>query len=211
MYDLNDILNTDNPMEAFRVLHSDLLVDKLNNLITCCTDCKTNYEKKTYYGNSNANVLIINDSATNDEDIINYFNELLEMSELDTNDIFVVNAVSCITTRQDKGFTVQRIPSKKECNNCKCFLNQAIKTVNPRIIISLGAVALNQFIPNSNLLEYINTKQVFNGIPTLINYSVKDLFDLTAYKSEDEIQEISCSILNTFNEAAKYIDNIKEC
>ena len=210
MYDLNDILNTDNPMEAFRVLHSDLLVDKLNNLITCCTDCKTNYEKKTYYGNSNANVLIINDSATNDEDIINYFNELLEMSELNTNDIFVVNAVSCITTRQDKGFTVQRIPSKKECNNCKCFLNQAIKIVNPRIIISLGATALNQFIPNSNLLEYVHTKQVFNGIPTLINYSVKDLFDLTAYKSEDEIQEISCSILNTFNEAAKYIETIKE-
>jgi uracil-DNA glycosylase family 4 len=132
------------------------------------------------------------------------------MSELDTNDIFVVNAVSCVTTRQDKGYAIQRIPSKKECNNCKCFLNQAIKIVNPRIIISLGAVALNQFIPNSNLLEYLNTKQVFNGIPTLINYSVKDLFDLTAYKSEEEIQDISCSILNTFNEAAKYIENIRE-
>ena len=89
-------------------------------------------------------------------------------------------------------------------------MNQAIKIVNPRIIISLGATSLNQFIPGSNLLEYINTKQVFNGIPTLINYSVKDLFDLCAYKSEEEIQEISSSILNTFNEAAKYIENIKE-
>ena len=210
MYSLNDILNTDNPLEAFRILHGDLLVNKLNLLIKDCGDCCTNYQKQYYYGNSNANILIINDNATNDKDIIEYFNTLLEMSEIDTDDIFVVNSVSCVTTRKDKGIEIQRIPSKKECNNCKCFINQAIKIVNPRIIISLGATALNQFIPGSNLLEYINTKQVFNGIPTLINYSVKDLFDLTAYKTEDEIQEISCSILETFNEAAKYIQSIKE-
>ena len=41
MYDLNDILNTDNPLETFRVLHSDLLVDKLNDLIINCNDCKS--------------------------------------------------------------------------------------------------------------------------------------------------------------------------
>ena len=210
MYDLNDILNTDNPLETFRVLHSDLLVNKLNDLIINCNDCKTNFEKRIYHGNSNANVLIINDTATNNQDIIDYFNDLLKISELDLNDIFIVNAVSCVTTRKDRDDIIQRIPSRKECNGCKCFLNQAIKIVNPRIIISLGAVALNQFIPGTNLLEYINTKQVFNGIPTLINYSVKDLFDLTAYKSEDEIQDISCSILNTFNEAARYIKAIRE-
>ena len=210
MYDLNDILNTDNPLETFRILHSDILIDKLNNLIIDCNDCKTSFEKRTYYGNSNANILIINDTATNNQDIIDYFNDLLKMSELDLNDIFIVNAVSCVTTRKDRDDIIQRIPSRKECNSCKCFLNQAIKIVNPRIIISLGAVALNQFIPGTNLLEYINTKQVFNGIPTLINYSVKDLFDLTAYKSEQEIENISCSILDTFNEAARYIESIKE-
>ena len=63
MYDLNDILNTDNPLETFRILHSDILIDKLNNLIINCNDCKTNFEKRTYYGNSNANILIINDTA----------------------------------------------------------------------------------------------------------------------------------------------------
>ncbi len=210
MYDLNDILSTDNPLDTFRVLHGDILVDKLNDMIINCNDCKTQYEKQLYHGNSNANVLIINDTATNNQDIIDYYNDLLKMSELDLNDIFTVNAVSCVTTRKDKDNIIQRIPSRKECNNCKCFLNQAIKIVNPRIIISLGAVALNQFVPNSNLLEYINTKQVFNGIPTLINYSIKDLFDLTAYKSEQEIEDISCSILDTFNEAARYIESIKE-
>ncbi len=209
MYSLNEILNTDNPLETFRYLHCDLMIDKLNNMIKDCNDCKTCYEKQFYYGNPNANILIINDSATNDKEVLEYFNELIDMSEIDTNDYFVTNSVSCITTRQDRDQTIQRIPSKKECNNCKCFLNQAIKVVNPRIIISLGATSLNQFIPGSNLLDYINTKQVFNGIPTLINYSVKDLFDLIAYKSEEEIQEISLSILTTFNEAAQYVKEMK--
>ena len=210
MFDLDFILNTDNPLETFRIAYSDIMINKLNNLINQCTDCKTNYNKVLYTGNSNANVLIINGAATDDKDIIDYFNDLLKLSELNINDLFIINSVSCITTRKDRNDIIQRIPSKKECNNCKCFMNQAIKIVNPRIIISLGATSLNQFIPGSNLLEYINTKQVFNGIPTLINYSVKDLFDLCAYKSEEEIQEISSSILNTFNEAAKYIENIKE-
>jgi uracil-DNA glycosylase family 4 len=154
--------------------------------------------------------MIINGAACDNEDIKQYFKDLIDMSELDSSDIFIINAVACVTTRKDRDNIIQRIPSKKECNNCKCFLNQAIKIVNPRIIISLGATALNQFIPGTNLLEYINTRQVFNGIPTLINYSVKDLFDLCNYKSEEEIQDISCSILDTFNEAARYINNIRE-
>jgi uracil-DNA glycosylase family 4 len=127
------------------------------------------------------------------------------MSELDIDDVVQVYAVSCITTRKDKDSFIQRLPSKKECNNCKEYLNEIIDIVKPKIIISLGATALNQFIPGSNLLEYVNTKQVFNGIPTLINYSIKDLFNLCSYKTEDEIDEISSSILATFNEAAQYI------
>lgn len=207
---LNQILNTDNPLEVFRSLYSDVLVDKLNTMINECNDCGTNYDKQLYYGNSNANVLIINGAACSDSSVIEYFNDLLEMSELDTSDIFVINSVACITTRKDKDNIIQRIPAKKECNNCKCFLNQAIKIVNPRIIVSLGATSLNQFIPGTNLLEYINTKQVFNGIPTLINYSIKDLFDLCAYKNDEEIQDISYSILETLNEAARYINALRK-
>ena len=204
-----NILNNNNPLDEFRKRNGQELIINLNNKIKVCAKCDNNFCHKCYYGNANAKVLIINDNATNDKDILEYFNTLLEMSEMNLNDIFIINAVSCVTTRKDKEKIIQRIPSKKECNGCKCFLNQAIKIVNPRIIISLGATALNQFIPNSNLLEYVHTKQVFNGIPTLIDYSVKDLFDLTPYKSEEEIDEISYGILNTFNEAARYIKALR--
>ena len=200
-----DVLNNINPLDEFRRRNSKELMINLNKKIKSCSKCNNEFCHKCFSGNSNAKILIINDNATNDIEVLNYYYGLLEMSDLDINDVVQAYAVSCITTRKDKNDTIQRLPSKKECNNCKEYLNEIIDIVKPKVIISLGATALNQFVPGSNLLEYINTKQVFNGIPTLINYSVKDLFNLCAYKPEDEINEISTSILETFNDAAKYI------
>jgi uracil-DNA glycosylase len=200
-----DVLNNINPLDEFRRRNSKELMINLNKKIKSCSKCNNEFCHKCFAGNSNAKILIINDNATDDIEILDYYYGLLEMSELDINDVVQAYAVSCITTRKDKDDVIQRLPSKKECNNCKEYLNEIIDIVKPKVIISLGATALNQFVPGSNLLEYINTKQVFNGIPTLINYSVKDLFNLCAYKSEDEINEISSSILDTFNDAAKYI------
>ncbi len=200
-----DIFNSNNLLNDFRKQNRQELILDINNKILNCTKCDNEFCHKPFLGSINAKVIIINDNATNDNDIIKYFYELLEMSELNSNDVLQVFAVSCVTTRKDKESFIQRLPSKKECNNCKQYLNDIIDAVKPKIIISLGATALNQFIPGSNLLEYINTKQVFNGIPTLINYSIKDLFNLCSYKTDDEIDEISSSILATFNEAAQYI------
>lgn len=200
-----NILNNNNPLDEFRKRNGQELIINLNNKIKACAKCDNNFCHKCYYGNANAKVLIINDNATNDKEIIDYYNDLLEMSDLDINDVLQVYAVSCVTTRKDKENIIQRLPSKKECNNCKEYLNEVIDIIKPKVIISLGATALNQFMPGSNLLDYINTKQVFNGIPTLINYSIKDLFNLSAYKTYEETNEISTSILRTFNDAAKYI------
>ena len=197
--------NSENPLDEFRRHNRQELLNILNTKISNCSKCNNDYCHKCYLGNANAKIMIINDSATNDKEVLKYYYDLIDLSDLNPNDVIQIFAVSCVTTRKDKDNIVQRLPSKKECNNCKQYLNEVIDIVKPKVIISLGATALNQFIPNSNLLEYINTTQVFNGIPALINYSIKDLFNLCSYKSDDEIDEISSSILTTFNNAAKYI------
>ena len=197
--------NSENPLDEFRRHNRQELLNILNTKISNCSKCNNDYCHKCYLGNANAKIMIINDSATNDKEVLKYYYDLIDLSDLNPNDVIQIFALSCVTTRKDKDNIVQRLPSKKECNNCKQYLNEVIDIVKPKVIISLGATALNQFIPNSNLLEYINTTQVFNGIPTLINYSIKDLFNLCSYKTDDEIDEISSSILATFNNAAKYI------
>lgn len=197
------------PLDIFCSYNKELLLNDLNNRISNCNKCNNQYCHKCCIGSKNASILIINDCATDNIDIINYYNDLINMSNLNIDNVYETYAVSCITTRKDKEQIVQRIPAKKECNNCKEYLNELIDILKPKIIISLGATALNQFIPGSNLLDYLNTKQVFNGIPALINYSVKDLFNLCSYKTDDEINEIACSIIDTFNEAMKYIDTME--
>lgn len=202
---MNEIMLSENPLNSFRNMYKQEMLINLNNKINTCSKCDNSFCHIRYNGSHNAKVLIINDNACSDKDIQEYYNDLLKLSELDINDIYHAYAVSCVTTRQDGQNTIQRIPSKKECNNCKSYLNEVIDIIQPKIIVSLGATALNQFIPGSNLLDYIESKQIFNGVPTLINYSVKDLFNLCKYKSDEEIDTISCSILNTLNEAARYI------
>ncbi len=192
-------------INKFRIKNDFESAFELTCKMSDCSACKNNFEHRLYSGSSNAKIMIINDCATKDEEIIEYYNDLIKLSNLKADDVMQIYAVSCITTRKDKDKVVQRMPSKKECNSCKPDLDSIIDIVKPKVIISLGATALNQFKPGSNLLEYVNSKQVFNGIPTLINFSVKDLFNLCEYKSDEEINEISSSILATFNEAANYI------
>ena len=91
-------LDPSNPLEFTRELVAPLCKDKLNQLILECNDCKTckNYEKKIAIGNPNANYLIINDNATDNEAINDYLNSILEAAEIPLNDVFIINSVSCI-------------------------------------------------------------------------------------------------------------------
>ena len=67
------IIGSDNPLETARVMLAPYNHQKVNDYIDNCTLCKNNCKKQNSYGNSNANILIINDNATNDKDILEYF------------------------------------------------------------------------------------------------------------------------------------------
>lgn len=192
-------------LTKFRKCGSCYTLADINNQILNCSKCENNFSRKLYKGNPRAKILIINEVATNDTEVNNYFEDLLESSKLTYDDVLIVYAVACITTRMDKDEEVKRLPSNKECTNCKSYINQVIDIMKPEIIICLGASGLNQYIPGSNLFENIETKKEFNGIPTLINFGASDLFKLLDYKNDDEMDKIINSVVDTFDKAADYI------
>jgi len=53
--------------------------------------------------------------------------------------IFITSAALC-NPRSESG--ANRKPTQKELNNCSDFLRRTIQVVNPRIVVTLGAVAL---------------------------------------------------------------------
>lgn len=67
------------------------------------------------------------------------FQTLLDSVNLRREEIFITNTVLC-NPRLASG--ANRKPSKKEIKNCAEFLKRTIQTINPGIIVTLGAVAL---------------------------------------------------------------------
>lgn len=205
------LVNSSNPLETARKIVAPFCKDRLNEYITNCEDCKTcSKDKVLASGNPDANILIIADNATDKEEVNNFFNELLNYSTIDKKDIFIIHSVSCICKRKDKDTYVERIPSIEEAKNCKYFIDYVIQFVRPRIIISMGATALNQYVPNSNLIQNIDKVHKYNGIPAIITYSSNDLFTLSEYKTEEESEELVNKVIEAFDKAQKYINDKKE-
>lgn len=67
------------------------------------------------------------------------FQALLDSIQLKREEIFITNTVLC-SPRAASG--ANRKPSKKEIKNCGAFLERTIDLINPKIIATLGSVAL---------------------------------------------------------------------
>ena len=67
------------------------------------------------------------------------FQELLDSINLEREEIFITNTVLC-NPRKPSG--ANRKPSKREMKNCAEYLKRTIEIINPNIIVTLGAVAL---------------------------------------------------------------------
>ena len=67
------------------------------------------------------------------------FQKFIGSIGLRREDVFVTNSVLC-NPRKDSG--ANRKPSKLEIKNCSSFLRRQIEVLEPRIIVTLGSVAL---------------------------------------------------------------------
>jgi len=67
------------------------------------------------------------------------FQIFLDSINLKREEIFITNTVLC-SPRSDTG--ANRKPSKKEIKNCAPFLEKTINLIKPKIIVTLGSVAL---------------------------------------------------------------------
>ena len=197
------IIGSDNPLETARVMLAPYNMQVLNTKINTCTLCSSTNNKEISYGNPNANILIITDYATDIQEYKDLFKDLLNRSNIVQSDIFITSSVRCICKRSDNKY---RLPSYTELKNCKQYTDFTIDFVKPDVIISMGATALNQFIPdNVNFLENVDKDTYYKGIFTLITYSVRDIFNFN--KLNEPIDDKIDHIVNILNKAQKYVNN----
>lgn len=68
------------------------------------------------------------------------FDRFLASIGLTRENIFITSAALC-NPRTESG--INRKPSKTEVTNCSYFLRQALEIVDPRVVVTLGSVALD--------------------------------------------------------------------
>jgi uracil-DNA glycosylase family 4 len=68
------------------------------------------------------------------------FEDLLEFVGINRGEIFITNSVLC-NPKDLKGNNAP--PNKHEIQNCSFYLKKQIELINPRIVVTLGATALN--------------------------------------------------------------------
>ncbi|HEY1031604.1 MAG TPA: uracil-DNA glycosylase family protein [Flavipsychrobacter sp.] len=92
------------------------------------------------------------------------FEELLEYSGLNREDVYVTNAVLC-NPKDENGNNAT--PNNTELSNCSNFLKQQIELIQPKVIVTLGANALNGISAierhNFSLKEYVRTANNWYG------------------------------------------------
>ena len=92
------------------------------------------------------------------------FDRFLNSIELKREEIFITSAALC-NPRAESG--ANRRPTQKELANCSAFLRRTIAIVDPRVIVTLGSVALEALkriqYHELNLKDSAATVQSWNG------------------------------------------------
>ena len=154
IYNLVAQVDPDNPLDYVRNIVKPLAQCKLDNLILTCDECEIckNSVKTVTRGNPNAPIMIIGEAVSKEQQeagqntyplyndsASDNLNKVLEYLNVDEDKLFFINSVNCFPQRNG----TKRASTVAERRNCKTFLDYAIRTVDPILIICLGAVAVN--------------------------------------------------------------------
>lgn len=140
----------------------DLLCERVQKCVKCSRMCDSLRVLNRSAGSLNADIMFIGEAPGRlgaDNSGIPFhgdksghnFEELLEFARLDRSRIFVTNAVLC-NPKDEQGNN--STPTKIEIQNCADHLAEQIKIINPKVVVTLGATALEstRFTSPHNLI-----------------------------------------------------------
>lgn len=132
-----------------------LPLDDIRALVEACHRCDL-CEGRTQVvfgaGNPHADVLIVGEAPGKNEDLQGepfvgaagkFLNELLDSANLKREDVFIANVIKC----RPPG---NRNPRADEIEACADFLREQTRTINPKVIVTLGNFA-TQFIMKTGI------------------------------------------------------------
>jgi len=142
-------------------------IEDLNKQIRQCHKCRLSETRKNAIcgeGNLNAKIMLIAQAPGENEDREGkmfigpsgkVLDELLKLSGIDRNDLYMTNLVKCMLPKYRK-------PKQDEIDVCSSYLDKEIELINPEVLVPLGRYATDYIFEKYSLP--IPSKQEFHLI-----------------------------------------------
>jgi uracil-DNA glycosylase len=92
-----------------------------------------------------------------------FLNELLRSINLDRSQVYIANVIKCRPPNN-------RDPQPDEIKNCDGWLEQQIKLIQPRLIVTLGRFSLARFFPGTSIGRVHGTSYQRDGVTYFAMY-----------------------------------------
>lgn len=155
-----------------------------------CTRCRLSAGRKNIVfgtGNENAEIMFVGEGPGADEDeqglpfvgrAGQLLNNMISAMGIKREDVYIANVVKC----RPPG---NRTPERDECDTCSPFLLRQIETVQPKIIVALGAVAAKNLLGlNDSMANLRGQIYDFKGTKLVVTYHPAYLLRDPRQKSE---------------------------
>ena len=131
--------------------------------LACCTKCELSESRECTipgYGPGSAQIMIVGAAvpfylASKGRPLLgttgDTVSRLLSDFNVDEGRVYLTNTVKCPLPRQD---ATSQDPSRAQIQACAYWLNEEIRLVRPRLIITLGLPALQRFFPGHSVSSF---------------------------------------------------------
>ncbi|QLH54324.1 MAG: Uracil-DNA glycosylase, family 4 [Candidatus Kapaibacterium sp.] len=151
-------------------------LEELESRINRCIKCELGKTRTKFVfgsGNPNADIMLVGKAPGADEDIQGLpfvgragqlLTKLLKNFGIDRNDVYICNILKCRPPNNRK-------PLPSEIEMCKPYLLKQIELIQPKVIIALGATAVEGLFNLKKKMGELRGKILnFNQIPVIVTY-----------------------------------------
>jgi len=158
-----NIITIEDKVDLFDTTAKRMTLEEIREEIGDCTRCKL-HEGRTNLvfgeGNPNASLVFVGEGPGRDEDLQGrpfvgragkLLTKIIEAMGLKRKDVYICNVVKC----RPPG---NRTPEQDEMATCEQFLFKQIRSIDPEVIVCLGATASQSLLKTKNSLGSLRGK-----------------------------------------------------
>ena len=156
-------------------MNPELELKTVADQVMVCTDCKLHASRKLAVpgeGPANAELMFIGEGPGFHENeqgrpfvgaAGGFLEELLASIGMKRDQVYITNIVKC----RPPG---NRDPQAQEIEACSAYLDRQIRTINPKVVVTLGRFSMARFIPNARISAIHGRAQRLGGRTVVAMY-----------------------------------------